>query len=219
MQFVKFNGKLDYFLDESILNLNLNILREKYDEIHKEFLENKDRLFWFNWGAEAGYYAETNIAYRGWKVAPLYGLKDDVLDVNSEERMEKYKKFLRIDGDLIKTNNTFALPILTKALLDSGIRKRVGISVVQPGREILWHIDPDPEKSNMHIIRGLWGLDVKEELNKESFIYLKNESQKRVFKNNDSVFFWGRTIHKVENNLSSPRYMICFDAEVPRETF
>lgn len=209
--------RLNYFIDEKSINPNLQILRERFDEIHKEFINNIDKLFWFNWGADAGYYAENDIAYRGWKVAPLYGLKEDIITENSKDRLKRYSGFIKIENDLIKTNNTNVLPILTQSLLDSGVRKRVGISVVQPGREILWHVDPDPEKYSSHIIRGLWGLDVKEEEGKESFIYLKDKTQKRVFKNNESVFFWGRTVHKVENNLSSPRYMICFDTEVSKE--
>lgn len=205
------------FFDEKIINPNFHILNERFEEIHEEFINNVDRLFWFNWGADAGYYAENDIAYRGWKVAPLYGLKEDIVDENSEDRLKKYASFLRVEDDFIKTNNTNVLPILTQTLLDAGVRKRVGISVVQPGREILWHVDPDPEKPNLHIIRGLWGLDVKEEQGKEAFIYLQTPIKKRVFKNKEVVFFWGRVPHKVENNLSTPRYMVCFDTEVSEE--
>ena len=79
---------------------------------------------------------------------------------------------------------------------------------------------PVPEKFRWAIIRGLFGLDVVEEEGKESFIYLKSnsgENQKRVFKNKEFVFLWGRTEHKVENHLSKPRYMICFDEEIEKD--
>lgn len=205
------------FFDEKIINPNFHLLNERFYEIQKEFATNIGKLLWFNWGADAGYYAENDIAYRGWKVAPLYGLKEDIIDENSSDRLQKYSSFIRVEGDLIKTNNTNFLPILTQTLLDAGVRKRVGISVVRPGREILWHVDPDPEKPNLHIIRGLWGLYVKQEQNKESFICLENLNKKRVFKNKEVVFFWGRIPHKVENNLSTSRYMVCFDTEISRE--
>lgn len=208
---------MNKFFENHLILPKFNILNERFDEIHQEFITNLDKLVWFNWGAEAGYYAENDIAYKHWQVAPLYGLKNDILRENSIGRLKHLKDFIIIENQLIKTLNTQTLPILTQSLLDAGIKKRVGVSVVSSGKEIPWHIDPDPEKSDSHIIRGLWGLDVKEENNKETFIYLNSNNQKRVFKNKEFVFFWGRVPHKVENNLSTPRYAICFDVEISKE--
>lgn len=208
---------MNNFFETNLILPKFHILNERFDKIHQEFITNFDRLVWFNWGADAGYYAENNITYKDWKVAPLYGLKSDILKENSIDRLKRLKNFIAVDNELIKTFNTLSLPILTQSLTDAGIKKRVGISVISPGKEIPWHVDPDPERANKHIIRGLWGLDVKEETNRESFIYLNSENQKRIFKNKEFVFFWGRVPHKVENNLSTPRYAICFDVEISRE--
>lgn len=208
---------MNKFFDPELILPKFYILNERFEEIRKEFTENINKLIWFNWGADAGYYAEHDIVYKDWKVAPLYGLKKDILEQNSIDRLKHLKDFIILENDLIKTLNTKTLPILTQSLLDAGIKKRVGISVVSPGKEISWHIDPDPEKPDKHIIRGLWGLDIKKENNKESFIYLDSIKQKKLFENMQFVFFWGRIPHKVENNLSYPRYTICFDVEISKE--
>lgn len=209
------------FFDLNEINPKLSLLHERFEEIHQEFLNNKNQLVFVNFGADAGYYMRNDTAYRGWKVAPIYGNLFDINQVNGQSPLEAYKQFFRIENDLaICIPNADRLPILTQTLIEAGINKRIGISVVDSGKDISWHIDSDPEKPGLAIIRGLYGLDVVEEEGKESFIYLKNQnesSEKVVFKNNEFVFFWGRVRHKVENNLSQPRYMICFDTEVPYE--
>jgi hypothetical protein len=208
---------IERFFDINEVNPNLKLLHERFSEIREEFLQRKDYLTLLNFGAEAGYYMRENIAYKGWKVAPLYGNINDVSSINGG--FGNFNDLVEVTNDLVKIKpNTQLLPKLTQTLLDCGINKRVGISVVYPGKEISWHVDTDPEKPGLAIVRGLFGLDVVEEDEKESFIYLKNhldENQKITFKNNEFVFFWGRVLHKVENNLSQPRYMICFDTEVP----
>jgi hypothetical protein len=206
---------MNRFFDVNEINPNLNLLKERFDDIQKEFMQNKDKLFFINWGAEIGYYVrENNAAYKGWKVAPLYGNIMDILSVNTN--IQQYNHLIEIEDDLLKVKyNTSLLPILTSTLLESGVRKRVGITGLEPGKEIKWHTDPDPENPGLAIIRGLWGLDVPEEEEKESAIYLNTRDQKIKFKNNEYAFFWGRTKHKVKNNLSNSRYMICFDHEIP----
>ena len=208
---------MNKFFDPKLILPKFYILNERFENIHQEFIENKDKLVWVNWGASAGYYAEYNIAYKNWKVAPLYGLKTDIMQENSIDRLKDLKNFISLEKDLIKTLNTETLPILTQALLDAGIKKRVGISVLSPKKEIPIHIDQDPEKPDKHIIRGLWGLDIKKENNEESVMYLGSINQKKVFKNKEFMFFWGRIPHKVENNLSTQRYAICFDVEISKE--
>lgn len=210
---------LERFLSIDEVNPKLRLLYERFDEIHQEFVLKRDYLTLLNFGAEAGYYMREDIAYKGWKVAPLYGNVEDVAAINGG--LDKFQGLVEINGNIGKFKpNTYLLPKLTQTLIDSGIKKRVAISVVYPGKDIKWHIDSDPEKPGLAIIRGLYGLDVVEEEDKESFIYLRNKDQeieKVKFKNNEFVFFWGRVLHKVENNLSQPRYMICFDTEVPYE--
>ena len=210
---------MDKFFNIEQINPNLSLLNERFEEIHKEFKENVNDLLFMNFGGDAGYYMRDDVVYKGWKVAPLYGNYKDISHVNGN--LQKYENMIQIDGELVKVlPNICKLPILTQTLIESGINKRVGISVVYPEKEISWHTDIDPEKPDLAIVRGLFGLDIAEEEGKESFIYLKNKEgvdQKVTFKNNEFVFFWGRTKHKVENNLSQPRYMICFDQIISRD--
>lgn len=212
---------MNRFFDINDVNPNLSLLHERFPEIQKEFLDNREKLLFLNFGAESGYYMRNDIAYKGWKVAPIYGNVSDVTAINGYQILSQYSSISEISNGLIKCKpNTQLLPILTETLIECRINKRVGISVVYPGKEIAWHQDHDPEKSGLAIIRGLYGLDVVEEEGKESFIYIKDDQQKNqkvIFKNNEFVFFWGRVTHKVENNLSEPRYMICFDTEIPYE--
>jgi hypothetical protein len=81
------------------------------------------------------------------------------------------------------------------------------------GKEIKWHKDNDPETFEYAIIRGLWGLDIKEEDVGESSIYLGSEDnfEKIKFKNNQFIFFWGGDNHMVSNTLQTPRYVVLFD--------
>jgi hypothetical protein len=46
--------------------------------------------------------------------------------------------------------------------------------------------------------------------------YILNERFEEIHK--EFMYFWGRIPHKVENNLSTPRYAICFDVKISRES-
>jgi hypothetical protein len=182
------------FIDPRAINPALRNLFDHFEEINEEFLKNKDQLSWVNWGYDAGYYGEHTLESRPWKVAPLFG------------------------SDAVHENCNI-LPKLFEVLYNCGIRKRVGISVLEAGQEIPAHIDPDPEIPGQSIIiRGLWGLDIKEEQNKKAFISLFDPEEgiavSKQLKNNQLYLFWGRNMHRVKNNLSTPRYMVCFDTEV-----
>lgn len=215
-----------YSVDE--INPKLNLLYEKYDEIQKEFSENVDKLVWINWGASTGYSGHNTTAYDGWKVAALYTEIKDTADLSMSlaiknlhmfESRYGQKLYPDFEKKIIMCHNAKYLPTLVDTFYKCGITKRIGISVVYPGKDIKWHTDPDPEIGNNAIIRGLWGLDVKEKENKNSYICLgeENDYQKRYFKNNEFIFFWGRINHKVENTLDSPRYVVCFDQDIDKE--
>lgn len=222
-------NNLDRFFTLEEINPNLKILEENFDTIRQEFLENFKKLYWINWGYENGYNANKSIVYSEWKIAPIY-LKPYSRDNISDEGWKfllsnlspsvKNPKISIIDYEkrmIFCKKNYFRLPLLSKLLLESGITKRVGISMLNPEKEIPWHVDPDPESDNRSIIRGLWGLDIQEEKKKECYIMLGNEvssAEKRIFSNNQHMFFWGGVRHMVKNNLSTPRYCICFDQEI-----
>lgn len=217
-----------YTLEE--INPKLKILQDNFDAIQQEFLENKDKLVFINWGAQTGYAGSNAIAYDGWQVAPLYGeLKENYqLNMSLETALKHIKLFenayqqkinVNLEQKFFNLENSNYLPLLTKCLREANIVKRVGISVVYPGKGIKWHIDPDPEMGNNAIIRGLFGLDIHPGKNQDSCLCLgqQNNHDKRFFRNNEFIFFWGRISHCVENSLQSPRYAVCFDQDIDKD--
>jgi len=186
-----------FFTPEEI-NPKLNVLSKRFDEIQKEFFECKKNLIWTNWNGNNDYSKIGDSPYDGWKVAAL---------------------LLEYENSTFIFDNCKYFPILKSTLFEIGIKKRVGISVVFPGKEIKWHIDPDPETKDYAIIRGLWTIDVNIDSCGECALYLGDEKspEKHYFKNNEFVFFWGRTKHKVVNTLQTPRYVLCFDQIISRD--
>jgi len=213
---------MDRFFTLEEINPGLKLLSERFDKIKKEFLENKDKLVWTNWAGTAGYHGENSVAYAGWKIAAIFGALEDTREFTKEMLIdtlplleETYKQKLYPDQNrkIILAQNAKHLPVLARTCYEAGIRKRVGISVVYPGKEIKWHIDPDPELGDNLIIRGLWGVDVNQEDGLECYLGLGPEDnfEKRLFQDNKFMFFYGRVPHGVINNLTTPRYALCFD--------
>lgn len=213
---------MNTFLSINQINPNLSLLQERYSQIRKEFDENFNKLVWTNWNGDNDYKQISDSPYKGWKVAPLMvDANESDIEIFSRELSVGYNQNVHYDGE----NNIFLfengkyIPTLISTLLECNVKKRVGISVVFPGKEIKWHIDPDPETPEYAIIRGLWGLDIKQEDIGESFICLGDEinHQKTKFENNKFIFFWGRTKHMVLNTLQTPRYVVLFDQDISRD--
>jgi hypothetical protein len=205
-----------FSIDE--INVKLHLLSERFELIQSEFFENKDKLTWTNWNGNNDYSQINESPYAGWKISPLMVQGNNLSSYSLRKNYNQSVRFDSKNGTFIFQNSEY-LPILISTLLECGIKKRVGISVVFPNKEIKWHTDPDPETKKCAIIRGLWGLDVQNDDSGECFLCLgdENDYEKRLFKNNEFMFFWGRTKHMVSNTLKTPRYALCFDQDVPRE--
>ncbi len=124
------------------------------------------------------------------------------------------------DKGIMACDNVQHLPLLSQLLYDSGVRRRVGISVTYPGRGIAWHADNDPERKDEMVIRGLIGLDIRVEPGEECYLGLgtpKNE-EKRDIRNKECFFFYSRVPHHVINELKYPRYCIIMDHAVHKDT-
>jgi len=229
-------NKLDRFFTLEELNPKLKLVEERFEEIQKEFLDNFDKIYWCNWGYDTGYSGHTAIAYQGWQIAPIFMECRDPFSAKLITD-DEWDAFVKIAPTIIGKNfgdpifvkeekigyhreNSELLPILTSTMREAGIKRRFGISMVGPGKGIGWHLDPDPERDNLAIIRGLWGLDVRQEEGKECYLMFGNnreKAEKKLFVNNQHMFFWGRIRHKVENELSTPRYCLCFDQEIDKD--
>ena len=214
---------MNKFFNSHHINPKLELLQQKYLQIKKEFDENFDNLVWVNWHGDNDYRQIEDSPYKGWKVAPIMMDTNGITDIEnfSKELSSTYHQnvFHQENDNIFLLQNGKYIPTLVSTLLECNIKKRVGISVVFPGKEIKWHKDNDPETLEYATIRGLWGLDIKEEDVGESSIFLGSEDnfQKIKFKNNELIFFWGRTKHMVLNTLQTPRYVVLFDQDISRD--
>lgn len=215
-----------YTLEE--INPKLKLLSDRRAQIHREFLEAKDKFVWTNWSGATGYHGYNQEAYRGWQIAALYGelkasaelsIADMIQNFHLFEKNYQQKLYPDLERQIVLCNNAKYMPTLVRTLYECGVTKRVAISVVYPGKDIKWHVDPDPELENKAIIRGLWGLDIRPQGDQSSYLCLgtKEEYETKYFKNNEFMFFWGRILHKVENSLQTPRYVVCFDQDVDKD--
>ena len=215
-----------YTLEE--INPKLKLIDERFDEIRREFLENQDRLVWTNWHGSTGYLGDRVAAYAGWQVAAIFADVSDNADLTMKNYIDNIdilesnfgmKLYVDEERELGFSQNKDVLPILSETLLEAGVKKRGAIGVVAPGKEIKWHIDPDPEVGNNAIIRGLWGLDVVPEEGKSSYLCFGQPEYhiRKTFKNNEPMFFYGRIPHCVVNELSTPRYVIVLDHDIDKD--
>jgi hypothetical protein len=207
---------MDKFFDIEEINPNLNLLNENYDIILDEFLKNKEELVFINWDSNRYVlnHNETN-PYKGWRVAALYCRYQQWMEFQEKDAEKIYEQKVYFDKakGISYTENAKKLPILCDLCYKAGIRERVGISVLFPENNIEWHIDDDPEPDRMHIIRGLWGLDINKKPNQICDLKMKTRNGiiTKEFYNKNFMFFWGRILHMILNTLDTPRYCLCFD--------
>jgi len=205
-----------YSIDD--LNPNLKVLSDNYGAIREEFIANKDKLVWTNWHKNNSYTSVSNNPYDGWQVAGLYLEYSEQLVRNIDQYRNVYQTEVYPDEDMgvVYGDNAKILPTLTECAYKSGLRTRVGISVVHPGKHIPWHKDNDPADEDTVTMRGLWGIDVNSNKDEYAFLSLNVSGNMPTehFQNNKFILFWGRTTHMVYNTLTTPRYCLCFDMKV-----
>ncbi len=214
---------MNRFFTVDEINPKLILLQERYDKIIDEFHSNFESLVWTNWNGDNDYKQITESPYKGWKVSALMVGSENISDrdIFSKELEKSYNQKVYFDShnQVFLFENSKYLPTLIETLLECDIKKRVGLSVVFPDKEISWHIVPDPETAEYAIIRGMWGLEIKQEKDRDCFLCLGDEVnyQKKSFKNNEFMFFWGRTKHMVLNTLQTARYVVLFDQDVSKQ--
>ena len=205
-----------YSIEE--LNPDLKLLSENYDSIKEEFLTNKDKLVWTNWSPNNTYVAPGNDPYEGWQIAGLYLEYGQHIVDNIDTYRKLYQTEVYPDPErgIVYGDNAKSLPILTDIAYKCGLRTRVGVSVVYPGKHIGWHTDNDPATEDTVTLRGLWGLDINSTSDEYAFLSLnvRGDMPTEHFENNKFIMFWGRTTHMVYNTLKTPRYCLCFDMKV-----
>ena len=207
-----------YTRDE--INPKLNLLCNNYEKVRDEYNAVKDQLVYTNWNGNNNYNSIDKNPYEGWKVAALYGQYYPEINIKDLEKIYDQAVYVDYEHDIIYSQNALKMPTLFNLCLEAGIKQRCGISVLDPGKVIDWHSDPDPTFEDDFIIRGLWGIDVNFQ-NAETCQLLLNSKVDgvvtEVMMNNRMHFFWGRTQHHVFNTMTRPRVCLCFDNVVPRK--
>ena len=98
--------------------------------------------------------------------------------------------------------------------MDIDLLSVCALNLLDPGISLDWHYDTDYIKG-VQLLRILWGLDIVEEENNSCFMQFKDSETKEVltfnFRNKEFIIFHPMQEHRVENNLSTSRTILCID--------
>lgn len=173
-------------LDEYRNNIGELEFRD-FTKEQKEYIEEYSQGYPI--GYESYYRAKLrDSSKKGWHIAPLFA-ENNLYHINTSK-----------------------LPILTQVLSSIGMTTVCAINVLDPGQSLDWHIDKD-YIPGVQLLRIMWGLDIAEE-DKKSFIQIKNNDgsiETREFKNKEFYIFHPLSEHRVENNMTTSRSVVCID--------
>lgn len=158
-----------------------------FTQEQKEYIEEYSQGYPI--GYESYYRAKLrDSSKKGWHIAPLFA-ENNLYHINTSK-----------------------LPILTQVLSSIGMTTVCAINVLDPNQSLNWHIDKD-YIPGVQLFRIMWGLDIAEEENK-SIIQIKNSDgsvETREFKNKEFYIFHPLSEHRVENNMTTSRSVVCID--------
>ena len=195
------------FLSYQSITNKLALLNTYHNSILKEYRDNIDNLEFRDFTQEQKEYIEEHsqgypIGYdtyyraklrdsskKGWHIAPLFA-ENNLYHINTSK-----------------------LPILTQVLSSIGLTTVCAINVLDPEQSLNWHIDKD-YIPGVQLLRIMWGLDIDENDNKSSIIQIKGNDgniETREFKNKEFYIFHPMSEHRVENNMTTPRSVLCID--------
>jgi hypothetical protein len=199
---------MNCLIDYNQIEPKLKLLSDNHNLILQEYNKNSDKLVFKDFTS----HQKENIlkTHQGYPI-----------NLNSYSAAPKRKKTrqgwhvaaLFAQGKGFKSN-LISLPVLTKVLLEINLLTVCAINVLDPGCSLDWHFDTDYIK-DVQLLRILWGLDITQEPGKECFIQFKDsytgEIQTEPFINKKFYVFHPMQEHRVENNLSTSRSIICID--------
>jgi hypothetical protein len=199
---------MDYLIDYNQIEPKLKLLVDNHDLILNEYSLNKDKLIFKDFTLEQK--ESISSAHSG------YTINLNTYAAASQRNIEKYGwhvAALFADGKNF-IENTQHLPILTNTLCEINLLTVCSINVLDPGVSLDWHCDSD-YIPGVKLLRVLWGLDIVEEENNECFIQFRDAQtgniDTKLFKNKEFYIFHPMQEHRVENNLSTSRSIICID--------
>lgn len=199
---------MNCLIDYNQIEPKLKLLSDNHNLILEEYKKNSDKLVFKDFTL----HQKENIlkTHQGYPI-----------NLNSYSTAPKRKKtrkgwhvaVLFAQGKGFKSN-LISLPILTKVLLKINLLSVCAINVLDSGSSLDWHFDTDYIK-DVQLLRILWGLDITQESGKECFIQFRDsdtgEIQTESFINGKFYIFHPMQEHRVENNLSTSRSILCID--------
>lgn len=195
------------FLDYKEIVPELERLSDRFDDIHKEFLDNISKLEIRDFTEQQRDYIGKN--HRGFPIE--FNSYLNAQQTNNETGW--HMGALTYQG-IAHPFNSICLPILTETLVSIHSILVAGINVLGPGSKLDWHNDRDYGGGASNAYRVLWGLDVPIEEGKQSIFQMMDKDgniETKVFENNKFYAFDSNTTHRVENMMSKRRIVLAMD--------
>jgi hypothetical protein len=195
-------------INHSEISPKLNLLVERHDSILFEYNKVRDKL---NFKDFTKYQDNSIVNYHSG-----YSINLDTYQQCESREVDKkgwHVAALFAQGQRFDENLNH-LPILKQTLLDIDLLSVCALNLLDPGISLDWHYDTDYIKG-VQLLRILWGLDIVEEENNSCFMQFKDSETKEVltfnFRNKEFIIFHPMQEHRVENNLSTSRTVLCID--------
>jgi hypothetical protein len=196
------------FIDYKEISLKLELLSDRHEILLKEYLDNKDKLIFKDFTEQhKNSISNTNQAY---------SINLDTYRDCGEKSLGKngwHVSALFVQGESFD-ENIGSLPIMKETLLEINLLSVCALNVLDPGISLDWHFDKDYIK-DVQLLRILWGLDITQENTNKCIMQFRDKKTREVvtfdFKNKEFIIFHPMQEHRVENNLSTSRTILCID--------
>lgn len=201
------------FLDYKSIVPELDRLSDRFEEIHKEFLQNKEKIEVRDFTDQQKDYIGKN--KRGFPIEFNSYLNAEQTNSNKGWHMGA----VTYQG-IAHPFNAMTLPILTETLISIPSILVAGLNVLCPGAQLNWHNDRDYGGGAANAYRILWGLDVPVEEGRESIFQMMDKEgniETQVFENNKFYAFDSNTTHRVENKMTQARIVLAMDVIPTRD--
>ena len=146
------------FMDVHKLHPKFDLIHERFGDIQKEFRDNLEHIQFGHWYDDFAH-SKSGGVYNP-VAAPLYG----EMDQEQEQlcMLEQFDDSYEHNG-LRTWKNVNWVPTLTKTLQEIGITRRASIASMKPHAKIPLHRDGDPNPPDGILLRGIIGLDGREQ--------------------------------------------------------
>ena len=204
---------MSLFLDYKDIVPELERLSDRFDDIHKEFIENKPKLEIRDFTQQQKDYISKN--HRGFPIQwdSYLNAKQTNSDVGWHMGGLTYQ-------GIAHPFNAPTLPTLTETILSIPNILVAGLNFLYPGAELNWHNDRNYGGGATNAYRILWGLDVPVEEGRESIFQMMDKEgniETQVFENNKFYAFDSNTTHRVENKMTKARIVMAMDVIPTRD--